>query len=120
MPVVLVRGFYGLVVAPPITTPTAIILRDGNGVRWAVSIMVAGNLDSEVTPTGPTTVLDITPLVMKDANGILWRITISITGELITTVVASASTSYQTIALLDDNSSVRTLTITTTGILVTT
>lgn len=93
---------------------SAIILRDSNGVRWSVTILPAGNLDTEVLPFGPIGSLEISPLILQASDVLLWQVSISTSGNLITTPVAAAVAPYLSIQL-----GKKTLTVSTSGNLVT-
>lgn len=118
MPVALVRGSVQSFTPVGITYP-AFILRDSSAVRWANTILPAGNLYSVPTVAGPLGALDVTPLVLQDSGGILWQVTILTTGNLVTTVVPSSASPFTSIRFLDFNSSVHILTVSTTGDLLT-
>lgn len=94
---------------------SAIILIDANLVRWAVTVLSSNNLNTTVTPTGPTLALEVDPIILQSSGGFLYQLGIEITGNLTTTLVGSAASPYTNIQV-----SGKTLTVSDAGNLITT
>lgn len=103
--------------APPaIFTSSAIIIFDGNGVRWAGTIQ-SGSLVWTAQPTGPANFLWFNQLVMKDSDGIYWNVPISTAGVPQPAVGGTFPKAIESFIITDANGLAWIVTISTSGVL---
>lgn len=115
-----ISDLYTFNTSPGTTNVPAFILRSPDTTRWGVSITTDGNLDTNVTPVGPTGAYAPVSgtIVMLATDLSPWTISIDDTGHLITT--AGGSSPIALLTVLDSALVLWTVTISPQGNLITT
>lgn len=88
---------------PAITTPSALILYDSSGNRWAGEVSTSGVLSWTSKPFGPNQFFSFNNLVLVDENGVYWTFVISTLGVVTATQAGDFSQAQDYISLVDAN-----------------
>lgn len=111
------KNVVGVTPATVIVNAAAIILFSNDGIRWAGTVDVNGNITWAATPEGPPTFIQPTLLIMKDAQGVYWNVTISPVGIVTATPGGSFPNASDRLFLSDLNGKTWVVTITEAGVL---
>ena len=88
---------------PTIITPSAIILFDSNGIRWAGTVSSTGVISWNPQVVGPTGFLQFNNLVMVDNQGVYWKFSISTVGVVTGTPGGTFNQAQDLFSLQDIN-----------------